>query len=419
MTRRSRNAPGRKLRPPLVAGVLSVASIVGALLLLTPLLGAWSHRLDVPPDTISCHPGPWGDLAYRRILLEPPPEVVSPSTWMGRPERWYFGSATTAELVRLLRDAGLRESDIAEVAATAVRDDNSTGMVAYPPAALLEQMDEGCRASLYTQLGRWPENALHRTPFHIRPSASAEWFAAESISPRTASLIRRFTYPNGPFIAFSDLRTVLGNVPEPAEQKGLLQVLYRQSALLPVLVVRPDSDVDELARYWGAQGRESEVRPLLASAARGGGARIGLALLLPPTVRNFLYSYAANRPDVWEDCHWIAMNFFMKEPDSRFLDPRFVQKEVLGSYMLVSTNYVHGSGRYQLGDLLVFRDPQQQIVHSCNYIADNIVFTKNGGAQRSACAFMDLQDVVDQYSLPDPPQVLVFRLPDAGSARTN
>jgi hypothetical protein len=64
-----------------------------------------------------------------------------------------------------------------------------------------------------------------------------------------------------------------------------------------------------------------------------------------------------------------------------------------------------------LGDLVLLSRPDGYLWHSAVYIADDIVFTKNGRRVTSPFVFMRLEDMKDFYPS-DPPLVLHYYRPN-------
>ena len=58
---------------------------------------------------------------------------------------------------------------------------------------------------------------------------------------------------------------------------------------------------------------------------------------------------------------------------------------------------------------MLLGDPNGDVIHSCVYIADNIVFTKNGSASSSPWILMDLEDVIAFYSSEKPLDIQRYR----------
>ena len=110
--------------------------------------------------------------------------------------------------------------------------------------------------------------------------------------------------------------------------------------------------------------------------------------------RKLLYSFpvagmAANSRV--PDCHWTTLNFFNYNARDVYLDTRMATAHVL-------ENYARVEGDWKFGDALLFLDKQTgNALHSCVYIADRIVFTKNGGNLVTPWVLMPLEEVRHLY----------------------
>ena len=353
-------------------------------------------------DLHVCNPGPWGDMVCRSILIEPLHESMPLDATLNTHTRWFFKAGSLQDVAAILDKAGIADPLKAAVMGSLAEAEG--GFIATPPADLVIDLSPRTRATLYQELGRWPQNPSHFKPFRIAPNQVDEWLGDSSLSPGTKALVRTLLYPGGPFLLFADSALVMRTLPLPEQRKRFLQVVYRQRAVLPKLQIQPDADVDGLVRYWGVRGREHRVRPLIESIRRSGGGEIDVAILLPPFARERLYSYQLDEEMRFMDCNWSTMNFFLNAPDDRFSDPSFINQVVTSDYMPVS-------GDRRFGDILILRNSRSgEAVHVCNFIADDIVFTKNGGSRFKPWVLMRLQDVVDYYSLNDPVELAAFRL---------
>jgi hypothetical protein len=139
------------------------------------------------------------------------------------------------------------------------------------------------------------------------------------------------------------------------------------------------------------------------------GARMDIVELLPPLPSAELYSYpfpSTNPADLHKDCHYTALNFFRETPDQRFTDPNFVKQTLLNDYYPVLAD-----PRY--GDIITLVRQDGSIIHSCVFIADDIVYTKNSGNFRDPYIFMTLSDMTDNFMAQIPEgqtlQTLIYR----------
>lgn len=346
------------------------------------------------------HLGPWGEIICRTILIEPTVESLPQDAVPKTDPTWFFQAASPQDVSAILEKSGV--TDPLRSAITGSLSAVFGGFIVVPTADLVIDMSPTLRAALYGTLAQWQQNPQAK-PFRIVPSQVDQWLEG-GLAPETKALVRKLLYPKDPFLLFSDSALVLRKIPSPEEQTRFLQIVYRQRAILPKLRIRPDSDTEALIRYWGAHGRESRVRPLIESIKRAGGGEIDVALLLPPFASGRLYSYQMDADTHFRDCTWSTMNFFLDSPDDRFFDPAFMQQ-------VSDRDYKPAEGGRMFGDMIVLWDPDtRQARHSCNYIAGDIVFTKNGGSRFRPWVLMHLKDVVDYYSLNGPLQETAFRL---------
>ena len=91
------------------------------------------------------------------------------------------------------------------------------------------------------------------------------------------------------------------------------------------------------------------------------------------------------------DCHWTSLNFFRDTADTRAVTPETFTEELAANYFPIT-----GDPRY--GDVLILATPSGEILHSAVFIADEIVFTKNGSTAIYPWMFSTIPDLLMQYS---------------------
>ena len=97
------------------------------------------------------------------------------------------------------------------------------------------------------------------------------------------------------------------------------------------------------------------------------------------------------------------MNFFNDQPEPRFGDIAYLRQTILTSYLSVTTPPA-------MGDLLLLTEPDGEVIHSCIYIAVDIVFTKNGQSASVPWTLTTLPDLLASYPSQSVLQIRVFRL---------
>lgn len=125
--------------------------------------------------------------------------------------------------------------------------------------------------------------------------------------------------------------------------------------------------------------------------------------LLPPVPRGLLYCYPTpNGRNELRDCHWTCLNFFEEQPNDAFLDVKLVARKLQDAYETVPE-------ATRLGDVLLFTLDGSNIIHSCVYVADDVVFTKNGANVMQPWTLMRRSEVISCYPTDPPLNVVVKR----------
>lgn len=135
------------------------------------------------------------------------------------------------------------------------------------------------------------------------------------------------------------------------------------------------------------------MRPFLESLAKvPQGLSTSVSFFFPTFARMRLYSYPdMSNPELAhrKNCFYTALNFFNETPDYNFLNGDAVIKALRSDYNVVKTNFV-------FGDVMVFGD-SRQLIHACVYIADDVVFTKNGANYLAPWVLMKRADMLREF----------------------
>jgi hypothetical protein len=350
--------------------------------------------------------GPWGRLSFSRILIEPPEDFIPVVFTSPQPIAWHLPAADAAAAARFWQEVGLAPAVAARLQGTAPGESGGGRVIRPDPEAVLA-LSPADRAKLYTALAADPRNALQRDPFRCRSDAVEDWFEGSGLPDDVVALTRRLLYERNGSMYFSDHDLVLPRIPTAAGRIRYIKVMSRKTALLGHLRVDRSADVDALVRYWGQGRRSKDIEPLLQSLARRPeGGDIDLVHLLPPFARRLLYTYpipSDDPADLAHDCHWTSLNFYSTQPDNRFADIEQARLALLRDYYRVN-------GAPALGDIVMLVRPDGQGVHSCVYVADDVVFTKNGAAFSVPWTLARLENVVAFYTVTEPLEVRRYRL---------
>jgi hypothetical protein len=344
----------------------------GLVLTLTAML-PWRPTALAAPQAESAR---WGRLSLTPIVISPPLEYIPAKLGPTRPTVWRFPGVTLDRLTDILTGAGFTPDDVAKLRALARPDPGTGGFALAPGADVIRSMRPDVRARLYLELSRSPLNFDQQTAFRFYTTSPDDWLGGD-FSPDTRALIDPLIYREDDFLFLADLESVRQQIGQGPEFARLLKRLLRQSTMIVTLHVDAAKDVDRLVEYWGVGGRRTDIRPLLESVADGNqDQHIDITHLLPELARRLLYRYPKvtiadlEKPQL-ANCFWTALNFFNDVPDDRYLDPEIAMRRLKQDYFLVQDEL-------QLGDIVAFSDRTGNIFHVAVYLADDLVFTKNG-----------------------------------------
>lgn len=357
-------------------------------------------------NMVHSRPGPWGDLEFAKIAIERPDQYISFNFSTNKPARWFFQNFSPLQLANLFHAAHLNEAQL-----TALLDASkwvlaTNGIYVTPGRDLILGMTPQARQHIYSVLAESPENYYQHFAYSFRGDGVDEEFRQSGLSRETLNLIRALLYPRGSALCFSDALEVYSTLSAPQEKLRLLKTLSRQSTLLMKLRIKPDSDVNPLLAYWGKGGTAKDIKPLLESLTNiPGGAEIDVVHLMPPFARMRLYTYPFPSDDplaAHQDCFWTAMNFFNEEPDDRFCDFGYTKKVMHADYYPIQDDPAYG-------DIIWLIDAHGIAIHAAVYIADDVVFTKNGSNFNQPWILMEFKDLLAAYPSDKPIRVVTYR----------
>jgi len=225
-----------------------------------------------------------------------------------------------------------------------------------------------------------------------------EWYQTSKLRPDLVAKIRQMSYKRGNCIVFSDLSAVINQARSNSEARLIFKAFTRTRSLMVKLELdKNETNAEPLLNYWttGLGLRRKDIEPIIQSIIDTDGVEgLDLVHILPALTRKLLYTYPSvdmARHGTLPDCHWTSLNFFNYTPHEYLLDSRLATSSVLENFKEVKPPYHYG-------DILFFIDSEKgDAYHSCVYLADNIVYTKNGRNLLSPWTLMKLEDVKKIY----------------------
>jgi hypothetical protein len=367
-----------------------------------------TFAVDPNDKSRSIHMGPWGTLILRDIELERPTEYLTDEVNHPPVETWRFAGMKPDAVRALLAKNGLAEPELSTLLAPANVTADATGTIVKPPGSFLESLNAGTRAKIYVSLAGMNVNTYVDYPYIFPGDKINSIYADPRLNPDDAALLKKLVYSNGGAVQLSDYDYLLNEIPTAERRTALTRVLSRQSAVFAGLVIKPDTDIDKIANYWGniPNVRFTDIRPLMeALKALPEGGNLSLFYLLPKFARDRLYTFPLP-PQPGEpvmDCHWTTFNFSNESPDNRFNDPNYAVDYIRKNYYQIAAPSIYG-------DVLLLMNDKQEVKHSAVFLADDLVFTKNGNNYRQPWMIMHIPDLLATYPASPPMKAIYMRL---------
>ena len=344
----------------------------------------------------ACATGEWGRVSWHYIHIEAPDWIVADTLLPHSQPSWCFPGATLEPLRAFLLNAG---ADPAAVARW-LQDRRAIlqgpeSIILFPSVADVEALGSAVRVAIYRELAKSPLNEYHANPIYILDSDIDDWIRLRTVRREVREMIKRLSYRRGDVLCFSDLSVLMSYAHGDAEARDLAKLGTRRRAVMAYLQVGPNDDFEALAAYWSVAYRRKDVLPILSSISQlPGGGQIGLSHLIPAQPRKLIYTYPTldlATTGRLPDCHWTTFNFFSFHPQNIYLDLRLAANRLLEGYTKVPPPYKYG-------DALIFLNAEGDALHSCTYLCDELVFTKNGETISAPWIISELQDVRRLYS---------------------
>jgi hypothetical protein len=366
-----------------------------------------SYEVDVKDRLSNLSTGPWGSLLTRDIQLERPAEYLTDEVADPQPQKWTFNGMTSGAVKQFLLEHGLTSLQVEEAFAPDSFTETTAGTELIPTGKFLLFITPEQRLKLYSAMAGAGVNLYVDFPY-IFPGDVLEGVCADSrLHPDDVALLKRLVYSNGPAQQLADYQFLLSEIPTAERRVALTRALSRQSAVLARLAIQPDTDIDKIAAYWGKMPhvRFTDIRPLMESLKQlPGGGNISLLYLLPKFARERLYTFPlpSQAGDPTMDCHWSTFNFCNDTPDNRLNDPAYAVEYIRKNFYQIAAPSLYG-------DIVLLMNEKQEVKHSAVYIADDIVFTKNGNNYRQPWMLMRIPDLLSTYPATPPMRVIYMR----------
>jgi hypothetical protein len=348
-------------------------------------------------STIKAKPGPWGELEYYTVFLEATTTQLKHSELTTYDTEWNFVGYTDDQVAKLFETTEMPATVRAELLERTKWRYPDKMVTVVPSTQALLGLTPEARVAIYSVLTRWEEDPYHHEPCVVAAHSVREWLQHEDLPEDVLAAIEKTSYHRGKLLVFADTPLVLRMVQTEEERLKIRKALTRTPTLVVNLRVTPETDLAAVANYWGGGKYTEDILPFLQANAESGVVHsLGIGRLLPPIARQLLYTFpdsSFGKSGYYPDCHWTSLNFANRDALDRLADPPMATAYVL-------QNYTKVQGPYRHGDVIFLMDGATgNAIHSCVYLADDLVFTKNGRSPTQPWVIMKLDDVVAYYGM--------------------
>lgn len=389
-----------RLLPMAIVRLTSLIRTSRSSLILLCLLVAVAQLAGADPapkqTTYYTKTGPWGRLQCYEFYLEAPENLTSQFKLPSPVSRWSVPRQMLGELPYFFEKAGLDPQFIKELLEPSRMTLTADTAHLFPPARYLEEMTPESRTIVYGMLAHHPANEFHQYPIFFLAPTATEWAEGSGLPEYIVDALQHYAYNRGDSLAFSDAPVLMRLAHSDAEARLVARKLTRIRTVFARLEVDENTDVPTVLNYWsmGLGLRRKELEPLLTAVTNTQGVHhLDLLHMLPPLSRKYLYSYPGTDLAMMgklPDCHWATLNFFNATAEQHYLDERLATTAILANFDRIEPPY-------RFGDVLMFVTEDDLAKHSCNYVADDLVYTKNGSSPMQPFMLMRLDDLAKLY----------------------
>ena len=358
--------------------------------------------------TKQANPGPWGELMVSNIYLEAPDSVID---IVGKPDpvpRWTFPGLSVTMVKDLLIQSGVDLALVERLTSSAQCKTIATDTIIFPKLEDLLQIKGAVRDKLYTEISRYPQNDYYTDPVFILSDDVEEWLSEATLNASQKDMVRQLVWHRGKALVFSNVGLLLSYAQTAEEIKNTLRAITRCMSLVVSKKFPLKLDQREtFLRYWIGNQPESPRMIFIKAIAKENDINdtVDIMHFLPVIMREKLYTFPSLKDGVkgrLPDCHWTSLNFFNLSPSDYYRNTSLAAIQLTQAYNQVSAPY-------QFGDVLCYTDNGEGL-HTCVYIADNIVLTKNGENILAPWVLLTIEDVSKIYKRSPTTQIQGYRL---------
>jgi len=357
------------------------------------------------PSATMLKSGPWGNLEMVPISIAPPKELLRvQGTTDTTNIAWNFEGYSREQVGTLLESLGIADRQREQMMDGAHLRPTTGGMEMSPSPEFVFSLSSKARLGIYQVLALSSQNSAIQ--FAVPLAVADTLFEKYGVSKEAVALFKSVSCAYRNHLVCYCLPFVMQKIPAYEARVALYKAIACNQTMLVRMHVTADSDINALNDYWGKACWSTDVKAFLESLSYvKDGTWLDVIELLPPLPTALLYTYPVpqdrSKPDAIEpDCHWTSMNFFRDVPDNHLKESPIMAEKLKTDFFPVGSD-----PRY--GDILLLVTPDNKAIHSAVFLADNIVYTKNGTGALNPWMLSTIDDLVDLYSFGLPPGKIV------------
>jgi hypothetical protein len=368
--------------------------------------GLWASETKPMEASWMARPGPWGELEVHTVYLAPPDALLAAVAKPNSVTRWTFEQTTEQSVRALLVRMGVSAGTVTRLFSSGRFQANGHTVALHPEVEDLKSLSPEVRSALYIELAKSAANEYQREPVYILGGNIDEWLMDAELNEEQRTLFRQLVWRRGEAIVFSDIAALLTLAKNSEEVLKVFRTVTRVRSLIVELKLPLKTDRQQFMQYWAADQVDAPRLTFInAIISRRAPQAVDITHFLPSLIRQRAYTFPEMELGLkgrFPDCHWTSLNFFNITPKDYFLDTRLAAAHLLENYAAVDAPY-------HFGDVLCFIENGEGL-HTCVYIADDIVLTKNGDSILAPWALMTIADVQSIYRQTSSTRVQGYRL---------
>jgi len=357
------------------------------------------------------HEGPWGELTISSMYLEAPNSVIDVIPKPNSVTRWSFPGSTPSGVKSILIKAGVQGALVEALTSSPKLVVSGSDVLLYPSLDDLLQLSAATRDTLYAEIAKSEQNEHYFEPVYILSDDAEEWLDKSNLSKAQKEVFRRLVWHRANALVFSDIEALLGQAESKEEIDNTVRAVTRNRTLLVSQHFPLKKQTYEgFLNYWFAGQSESPRMTFIKAIAKESSIddTVDIMHFFPVLMRERAYTFPSIRDATkgrMPDCHWTSLNFFNLTARDYYRNTKLAALQLTESYDAVSPPY-------RFGDILCYIDNGNGL-HTCVYIADEIVLTKNGENILSPWVLLYISDVSKIYKRTPTTTIQGYRLKKA------